>query len=112
MSIKANDDVGHDNDSESYLPSGYRSMDPYLRDSYMGAIQGDHMMEKSSSSSEDEIQINTANVVIIKREDERQQSTYLDPSEYTFPAPYLLICMMMPIYDHFIFQCDTFFKIF
>ncbi|RDW24704.1 hypothetical protein B0I71DRAFT_133828 [Yarrowia lipolytica] len=80
MSIKANDDVGHDNDSESYLPSGYRSMDPYLRDSYMGAIQGDHMMEKSSSSSEDEIQINTANVVIIKREDERQQSTYLDPT--------------------------------
>lgn len=83
MSIKANDDVGQDYDDE-YLPSGYRSMDPYLRDSYIGAIQGDHIhqMEKSSSSSEEDIVINTANVVIIKREDERHESTYIDPSEY------------------------------
>ncbi|KAG5363344.1 hypothetical protein CJU89_2514 [Yarrowia sp. B02] len=78
MSIKANDDVAQDDDG--YLPSGYRSMDPYLRDSYIGAIQGDHMLEKSSSSSEDDVQINTANVVIIKKEDERHESTYLDPT--------------------------------
>lgn len=108
MSIKANDDVGQDNDSEGYLPSGYRSMDPYLRDSYIGTIQGDHMVEKHSSSSEDEIQINTANVVIIKKEDERQQSTYLDASEYSYPTPLLtmMMCMMMPIYDLFYFAHD------
>lgn len=82
MSLRANDEQVGLGINDENLPSGYRSMDPYLRDSYIGNIQGDHQMEKSCSSSEDEIQTNTATLVIIKKDDERQESVYLDPSEY------------------------------